>query len=194
MRNLQNLICWKQFGKAARARNARRSKVSRRTTLRDVAIPTIDQYPTKRSGASMNMPVRAITLCLASLVAILLFVSLPASAGPVLAGTYKITENTDLGSEIRLSVQLNFLNSGDSGVTVTKVALRRASASSQFVSASTNVVVQAHSNSQVTLQFLIAKQDFRSWSIGPHQRFYITLQSNDGKPTLAKVALLRIQG
>lgn len=41
----------------------------------------------------MNMPVGGIAPCLASLVATLLFVSLPACAGTALAGAYKITEN-----------------------------------------------------------------------------------------------------
>jgi hypothetical protein len=172
MRDLQHFVCLKQFGEAARVHRAWHLKVLRRMTLRHAANPIIDQYPVQRTAAPMNIPVRGIALCLASLIAILSFVSSPACAGPVLAGTYKITENTDLGSEIRLRVQPNFFNSGDGGVTVTKVALRSASASNQFVSTSTHVVVQAHFKSQVTLQFLIANQDFKSWSTRPHQRFY----------------------
>jgi hypothetical protein len=139
----------------------------------------------------MNNSSRCISLCLASLSAILLFASLPTFAAPHLTGTYKITESTDLGTEIRLAVQLNLVNVGESAVTVSHVGLGSFSAHGQLVNFSPNVVIQAHSDAQVTLQFVISKTDFAAWSIGPHQQFFISIRPTGNKVMQVNVPLLR---
>jgi hypothetical protein len=158
---------------------------------RHVACSAIDPRPSERIAVPMNFRLPSTTLYLAALLAVLLVVSLPASAAPPLAGTYKITENTDLGSEIRLTVQLNLVNSGDTAVTVTRVSLHSISAPGRLVSATSNAIVQSHANSQLSLQFLIAKKDLNAWQVGPHQQFLVTLQPAGGKITLVSLPLLR---
>jgi hypothetical protein len=141
----------------------------------------------------MNLRLRFVALSLANFLALLLLVAPRASAGPLVAGTYKITENTDLGTQVQITVELNLVNGGTTGLTVTKVSLRSLSAPGQTVSASTNTVVHSHSTAQVSLQFLMAKQDFNQWSTGPHQQFQVTLKPSGGKTTLINIPLLRTQ-
>lgn len=136
----------------------------------------------------MNVLVRSV----AFLFLLLLMISaLPASATPPLTGKYKITGTAEQGAQVRLSVELNILNPGDTAVTVTSVAIRSASSPGHSVSASANSTIQSHSTSQVSLQFLVPKTDFASWSIGPHQQFLVTFQSSGAKSTLANVLLRR---
>lgn len=139
----------------------------------------------------MNLRLRFIALSLTAFFAVLILVTPHASAGPILSGTYKITENTDLGAQVRITVQLNLVNGGTAGLTVTKVGLRSLSAPGQRVSVASNVVVHSHSSAQVSLQFLMAKQDFDRWSTGPHQQFFVTLKPTGGKTTLVNAPLLR---
>lgn len=132
-------------------------------------------------------------LCALLLVAQVLFSS-SSSAAPLVAGSYEITENTDLGSQVRITVQLSLINPTSTPLTVTKVAIPSISAPGQVVAINHSLVVHSHSNSQVSLQFLLAKKDFNTWHSAPHQQFLITLTPSGGKSTLINLPLLRTQG
>jgi hypothetical protein len=142
----------------------------------------------------MNSPLRPIALSLILIFANLLLTAPCASAAPNLAGTYKITENTDLGTEVRITLQINLYNSGTTAVTVSSVSIPSISAPGQMVTATSSFVIQAQSQFQVSLQFLIAKKDFTQWQIGPHQQFLVTFKPISGKSTFINVPLLRIPG
>jgi hypothetical protein len=142
----------------------------------------------------MNSPLRPIALSLILIFANLLLTAPCASAAPTLAGTYKITENTDLGTEVRITLQINLYNSGTTAVTVSSVSIPSISAPGQMVTATSSFVIQAQSQFQVSLQFLIAKKDFTQWQIGPHQQFLVTFKPISGKSTFINVPLLRIPG
>jgi hypothetical protein len=136
----------------------------------------------------MNVLVRSLAL----LLFVLLVISgLPASATPPLTGKYKITGNAKQGAQVRLTVELNILNPSDTAVTVTSVAIRSISSRGQMVSATANAAIQSHSSAQVSLQFLVPKNDFTAWSAVPQQQFFVTFQSAGGKSTLAEVLLRR---
>jgi hypothetical protein len=136
----------------------------------------------------MNVFVRFVALLLFVL---LIIPALPSSATPPLTGKYKITGTADQGAQVRLTVEMTILNPGDIAVTVTRVAIRSISSPGQMVTASANAAIQSHSSAQVSLQFLIPKNDFTAWSVGPHQQFFVTFQSTGGKPTFADVLLRR---
>jgi len=156
-----------------------------------IALTALVPRRKERFAASMRSRIPLPKFFVAALFAILLFVSLPATAAPPLVGTYKITENTDLGTDIRLTLQLTLVNPGDTAVNITRVGLHSISASGRLVSTASSVVVQSHANSQVSLQFLIAKKDFNAWQVGPHQQFLITLQPTGGPVSLVNLPLLR---
>jgi hypothetical protein len=135
----------------------------------------------------MNVLVRfAALLLLAGVIS-----ALPASATPPLTGKYKITGNADQGAQVNLTVELNLLNPGDTAVTVTSVSIHSSASPGQMVIATANAAIQSHSSAQVSLQFLIPKNDFTAWSVGPNQQFLVTFQSTGGKSTLANVLLRR---
>jgi len=144
----------------------------------------------------MQSPLR--TLALVLLVPLLLVTATSgASARPQLSGTYKITENADLGAQVRIAVELNLRNTGDVAVTITAVSLRSFSSPHQMVNAPTTLTLRPHANASVSLQFLMPKQDFDNWSMGPHQQFLFSLQSTEsgsGKPVVANILLLRTKG
>jgi hypothetical protein len=150
----------------------------------------------KKGSSSMQSPLRSLAVML--LVPLLLVAGAAgASTAPQLSGSYKITEDTDLGAQVRIAVELKLLNTGDAAVTITTVSLRSFSSPHQLVSVPTTLTVQPHANASVSLQFLMPKQDFSNWSLGPHQQFLFSLQSAEsrlGKPTVANILLLRTKG
>lgn len=163
-------------------------------TLHNDNCAEISLYIEERIAPAMKTSARCISLCLASLFAILLFAAQPPHAAPPLTGTHKITVIADLGTEIHFSVELNLVNPGEAAVTITRISLHSISAPGQLVSAPSKLVVDAHSSSQGTLEFVMAKADFVAWLIGPHQHFIVTLQPTGGKVSKVSVPLLRTQG
>jgi hypothetical protein len=117
-------------------------------------------------------------------------------AAPQFSGSYKITENTDLGAQVRIAVELKLLNAGDTAATITAVSIRSLSSPHQMVSAPATLTLQPHSSASVSLQFLMPKQDFNNWSTGPHQQFLFSFHSAErsSKPTVTNVPLLRVKG
>jgi hypothetical protein len=133
-------------------------------------------------------------ICL-SLMLISQIILLPYSqAAPLITGNYKITENTDLGSQVRITLELSFVNPGSTPITISRVGLPSGSASAQLVTAPSNLAVGSHASSQVSLQFLMSKKDFKVWHAATHQIFVITVETSGGKPVLVNLPLLRTQG
>lgn len=120
-----------------------------------------------------------------------------ASPPPQFSGSYKITQSTDLGADVRIALELKLLNTGDTPATITSVTIRSLSAPHQMVRATTNLTVQAHADGQLSVQLLMPKKDFSNWSMGPHQQFLLNFHSADGsssKPIVANVLLSRSKG
>lgn len=120
-----------------------------------------------------------------------------ASPVPQFVGSYKITESTDLGTEVRIAVEMKLLNVGDTAATITCVSIRSLSAPRQMVRAATNFTVQAHADGQLSVQLLMPKKDFSTWAMRPHQQFILNFHSAAGtssKPIVSNVLLLRTKG
>jgi hypothetical protein len=137
---------------------------------------------------------RFFLISIAFLLPVQLLSSRIASAAPLIVGSYKVTENTDLGSQVRITLEISLINPTSTPVTITRVALPSISAPGQLVTASSNLVVSSHSTSQVSLQFLMSKRDFNTWHLAPHQQFLITLKPSGGNSTILNLPLLRTQG
>jgi hypothetical protein len=114
-----------------------------------------------------------------------------ASPAPQLTGRYKLTGNTDLGSEIRFTAELEFLNPADHAVTVTAVGLPSPFSPGHRVTVPATLTVQSHAKVQVSLQFVVPKRDFTAWSAGPHQLFLVRFQTAGTRQGTANVLLLR---
>ena len=142
----------------------------------------------------MKSHLRFFLLSLVFLLAIQLLSSQIAEPAPLIVGSYKITENTDLGSEVRITLEISLINPTNTPVTITKVALPSISAPGQLVNATSSLFVSSHSNSQVSLQFLMSKKDFNTWHRAPHQQFFITIKPSGGNSILLNLPLLRTQG
>jgi hypothetical protein len=138
---------------------------------------------------------RLARICV-TLVLISQIILLPPShaATPKITGSYKITENTDLGTQVRITLEISFVNPSTTPITITRVGLPSGSVPAQLVTATSNLVVHSHASSQVSLQFLMSKKDFNAWHVASHQLFLITLEPSGGKPALINLPLLRTQG
>jgi hypothetical protein len=135
----------------------------------------------------MRSLIRVLGLCLIGL-SITCFPG--SSATPQLFGSYKITANTDLGADVRITVELNFMNGANSEVTVKSIGVRSLSMHGQVISASADLLVPAHSNAQTSLQLVIPKKDFDAWR-GPHQPFVVKFQTSAGQAVTANLPMLR---
>lgn len=137
---------------------------------------------------------RFVLLGLVLLSGILYWGSRTPAAAPPISGTYKITQNADLGSQVRITCEFDLVNPTSTPVTITRLGLPSISAPGQMVAASSNLLISSHSSAQVSLQFLISRRDFEAWHMAPHQIFLVTLVPSGGSATLFSLPLLRTQG
>jgi hypothetical protein len=135
----------------------------------------------------MRSLIRVLGLCLIGL-SITCFPG--SSTTSQLVGSYKVTQNTSLGAEVRITVEVSFVNGANSEVTVKSIGVRSLSMHGQVISASADLLVPAHSNAQTSVQLVIPKKDFDAWHT-PHQLFVVNFQTSAGQAVTANLPLLR---
>jgi hypothetical protein len=154
-------------------------------------FPTLAVNACSQNRFSWHAMSLRLRLAVVSALSLLLISVAAASPSPQLTGSYKVTASADLGTEMRVTVELNFFNPAENAVAVNGVSLRSALSPGHLVSAPASATVQSHSKAQVTLQFVIPKKDYTAWSAGPHQLFLVNVQSAGAKPGVANVLLRR---
>src|SRR5690349_15052815 len=90
-------------------------------------------------------------------------------AGQAVSGMYKVTETTDLGMRIRVTMQIRLMNSGEDRIFVTQVRLRSLRPV-QSAEEPASVALQPHASAEFTQEFTVAKREYELWSRGarPH--------------------------
>ncbi len=110
-------------------------------------------------------------------------------AGQVVSGVYKVTETTDLGREVRVTLQIRLMNSGEDRIFVTQVRLRSLRPV-QSVDDPASVILEPHGSAEFTQEFAIAKQEYELWSKGARPHLGLKLLIGERETTMT-VTLMR---
>ena len=110
-------------------------------------------------------------------------------AGQVVSGVYKVTEATDLGIEVRVTLQIRLMNSGEDRIFVTQVRLRSLRPV-QSVDDPASVILEPHGSAEFTQEFAIAKQEYELWSKGARPHLGLKLLIGERESTMT-VTLMR---
>lgn len=110
-------------------------------------------------------------------------------AGQVVSGVYKVTEATDLGIEVRVTLQIRLMNSGEDRIFVTQVRLRSLRPV-QSVDDPASVILEPHGSAEFTQEFAIAKQEYELWSKGARPHLGLKLLIGERETTMT-VTLMR---
>jgi len=115
-------------------------------------------------------------------------------AGQLVSGVYKITQTTDLGTEVRVTMQIRLMNASDDRMFVTQVRLREFLPHGKATDEPVNVILEPHGSSEFTQEFTIAKQEYELWSRGARPHLGLKVQVAGGAETTITIPLMQRPG
>ena len=115
-------------------------------------------------------------------------------AGQIVSGVYKVTETTDLGREVRVTLQIRLMNSGEDRIFVTQTRLRGFPHSGRSEDKPARVILEPHGSSEFTQEFTIAKQEYELWSKGARPHLGLKVQVAGGAATTITIPLMQRPG
>ena len=115
-------------------------------------------------------------------------------AGQLVSGVYKITQTTDLGTEVRVTMKIRLMNASDDRMFVTQVRLREFLPHGKATDEPVNVILEPHGSSEFTQEFTIAKQEYELWSRGARPHLGLKVQVAGGAETTITIPLIQRPG
>lgn len=111
-----------------------------------------------------------------------------AQSGHEVSASYKIAETTDLGSQVRVTLQLRLNNNSEVNLSITKVALRSLMPGPPSPEESVSVLLRPQGTSDLTHSFTISRQEYDQWEKGGRPRLFLRLQTDDGHELTRTIA------
>jgi hypothetical protein len=115
-------------------------------------------------------------------------------AGQAVSGMYKVTETADLGTQIRVTMQIRLMNSGEDRIFVTQARLRGFLHPGRGEDKHARVILEPHGSSEFTQEFTIAKQEYELWSRGARPHLGLKVQIAGGAETTMTIPLMQRPG
>jgi hypothetical protein len=115
-------------------------------------------------------------------------------AGQRVSGMYKVTDTTDLGTQMRVTMQIRLMNSGEDRIFVTQVRLREFLPHGKPADAPVGVIMEPHRSAEFTQEFTIAKQEYELWSKGAQPHLGLRMQVAGAPETTMTIALMQLPG
>ncbi len=116
------------------------------------------------------------------------------AAGQIVWGSYSIKESTDLGTQVRVTLQFRLTNAGEQRLFVTQMSLQNPLRPAQVSEDRGTVILEPHKGTEVTRQFIIGKDEFKLMRQGARPRVSLNIQGADGTETTVTLALMRRTG
>jgi len=115
-------------------------------------------------------------------------------AGQILSGVYKVTETTDLGPQMRVTLQIRLTNAGEERIFVTQTRLRGLLHAGRSEDKPVRVILDPHGGAEFTQDFIVAKQEYGLWSKGVRPHLGLRMQIAGGQETTITLELMRLPG
>jgi hypothetical protein len=125
------------------------------------------------------------------LVSVLFHFSQAVLAAPQLSGSYKIVETKDLGTKVRVTLELHLSNPGLDRLLITQLGLRNPLRPPQVEDSGPAIAVEAQASSEFTREFNVDKDEYQLWLKGSRPRLSVTFQSSDGTQATIIISLMR---
>jgi|ERR1035438_972542 hypothetical protein len=119
----------------------------------------------------------------------------PSSSASSVSGSYKVTQNTPLGSQTRLQMRIHLANHGSSDLSIDHITLWSLSHPDRGASRTSSLIIRAHGSIDTTQEFTIRRLDVQLWRRGLRPRLLLqtTGPSTSKSQTLVRLALISPQ-
>jgi hypothetical protein len=111
------------------------------------------------------------------------------SSASSVSGSYKVTQNTPLGSQARLQMRIHLVNHSSSDLSIDRLALWTVSHPDRGGTHAGGFVLRAHGSVDTTQEFTIRRFDYQSWRRGLRPRLLLqtTGPGNHKSQTLVRL-------
>jgi hypothetical protein len=145
---------------------------------------------------AMNRGIRVAILARASLV-LLLFLGIAVKgtgAGQIVSGSYSVRETIELGTQVRVTLQIHLSNAGEQRLLITQISLQNPLRLPQVSEERSAIILAPHVGTEVTRQFTIAKDEFEFMRQSTRPRLSLRIEGADGAETTVTIVLMRRPG
>jgi len=115
-------------------------------------------------------------------------------AGQVVSGVYKVTQTTDLGNEVRVTMYIRLMNASDDRIFVTQSRLHGPLHHGRSEGKAEGVILEPHASGEFTRDFIMAKQEYELWGQGARPQLGLRIQIAGGQETTMTLELMRLPG
>jgi hypothetical protein len=107
------------------------------------------------------------------------------------SGSYRVLENTALGSQTRVQLQIHLTNHEESDLHIQRLTLWDFSHPETGGRQAVSIVVRAGGSTNATQEFIIPRAEYELWNRGTRPRLVLEVQSQRGRTTTRVVRLQR---
>lgn len=128
------------------------------------------------------------------LIAGLLMLAVPfsqASDASRISGSYQVVEKTDIGSQVRVRLELRLTNHGQRELHIQRLTLWDFSHPHKGGSQPCTIVLGSDASASTTQEFTIPRAEYELWTRGTRPRLVVEMQSSRGHTTAEAVRLDR---
>ncbi len=112
--------------------------------------------------------------------------------GYEVTGFYRVTQVTDLGPQVRVSLHIRLLNNTSQNVSITHLSLHDLHAQGRPSPVPGWTTLQPRQVTTVEQQFVISKWEYQSWSKGARPMLQVALQSAGAHEVARAIPLRRL--
>jgi hypothetical protein len=116
------------------------------------------------------------------------------AAAPVVSGVYKVTDTTDLGAQMRVTLQIRLTNAGEERIFVTQTRLRGLLHAGRSEDKPVHVILDPRGGAEFTQDFIVAKQEYGLWGKGVRPHLGLRMQVAGGQETSMTITLTQLPG
>ena len=116
------------------------------------------------------------------------------AAGQIVSGVYKVTETTDLGTQMRVTMFIRLMNAGNDRIFVTQARLRGPLHPGRSEDKAVGVILEPHGNAEFTQDFIIQKQDYELWRKGELPHLGLRMQVSGAAESTMTIPLMQLPG
>jgi hypothetical protein len=130
---------------------------------------------------AMNRGIGIATLARSGLV-LLLFWGIgveSTGAGQIVSGSYSVKETIELGTQVRVTLQIHLTNAGEQRLLLTQMSLQNHLRLPQVSEERSAVILEPHVGTEVTRQFTIDKDEFESMRHSTRPRLALRIHGAD---------------
>ena len=109
------------------------------------------------------------------------------------AGFYSVKNVNDLGTQVRVTLQVRLANAGEADFSTAKMALRSSLLARKDHGAIAPVTLRPHGAASFTQDFTIPRTEYEMWKKGAKPSLSISTQTASGKTLTRTIKLLPIR-